>query len=338
MKAFVTGGTGFIGGHVVRKLRERGDQVRALVRSPEKGAALADLGCEPVVGTLADRDTIREAMEGCDAVIHGAAVYEVGIPESQHRAMYEANVLGTENVLRCALEAGVGRAVYISTVAAFGNTRGEVVDESYEHPGTGFTSYYEETKYEAHRLAKRLIAEEGLPAVIVQPGGVYGPEDHSALGQQMNQFLAGRMPLLAFPDAGFNMVHVDDVADGVLLALDKGETGEAYILGGQITTMRELIDTLARVSGRKPPRGSMPTGLMKAMTPLGPLVGKVMGQGPNLRELINSADGVTFWAKHDRAMAELGYSPRGLEQGLRDMLAAEGKLPAAEPASAGAPA
>jgi dihydroflavonol-4-reductase len=231
-------------------------------------------------------------------------------------------------VLRAALEARLGRVVYISTVAAFGNTKGQVVDEDYEHPGTSFTSYYEETKVEAHRLAKRLIADEGLPCVIVQPGGVYGPDDHSALGQQMNQFLAGRMPLIAFPEAGFNMVHVGDVAAGVLLALDEGRVGEAYILGGQITTMRELIQTLARVAHKRPPKRALPTGLMKAMTPLGPVVGKVMNQGPNLRELISSADNVTFWAKHDKAMAELGYAPRGLEQGLRDMLEAEGRLPA----------
>src|SRR5205823_2766138 len=100
-----------------------------------------------------------------------------GIPASEHRAMYEANVAGTENVLRAALDAAVGKVVYISTVAAFGNTHGEVVDESFEHPGQSFTSYYEQTKYEAHRLAKRLIADEGLPCVIVQPGGVYGPDD-----------------------------------------------------------------------------------------------------------------------------------------------------------------
>jgi nucleoside-diphosphate-sugar epimerase len=313
----------------VSKLRERGDDVRALVRSPEKGAALKDRGCELIPGSLSDADAIRTAMEGCDAVIHGAAVYEVGIPEREHRAMYEANVVGTETVLRAALDAGVEKVVYISTVGAFGNTRGQVVDESYEHPGGGYTSYYEETKVEAHRIAKRLIADEGLPCVIVQPGGVYGPEDHSAIGQQMNQFLAGRMPLIAFPDAGFNMVHVDDVAGGVQLALDRGTPGEAYVLGGQITTMRELVDTLARVSGKRAPKRALPTGVMKAMTPLGPLVGRVMNQGPNLRELISSADNVTFWAKHDKAMSELGYSPRGLEQGLRDTLEAEGKLPAA---------
>ncbi len=271
-------------------------------------------------------------MEGCDAVIHGAAVYEVGIPKSEHRAMYEANVVGTETVLGAALDAKVPKVVYISTVGAFGNTRGQVVDESYEHPGGGYTSYYEETKVEAHRVATRLIADEGLPCVIVQPGGVYGPDDHSALGRQMNQFLDGKMPMIAFPELGMNMVHVDDVADGVLLALDKGEVGEAYVLGGQITTMRELIDTLGQVTDKKPPKRALPTGLMKAMTPLGPVVGKVMNQGPNLRELISSADNVTFWAKHDKAIAELGYSPRGLEQGLRDTLEAEGKLPAGAPA------
>lgn len=145
----------------------------------------------------------------------------------------------------------------------------------------------------------------------------------------MNQFLAGRLPLLPFPETGFNMVHVDDVAAGVLLALEKGKVGESYILGGQVTTMRDMMDTLARVAARKPPKRAMPTGLLKAMTPIGPVVGKLMGQPPNLRELISTADIVTFWARHDKAMAELGYSPRGLEQGLRDTLEAEGKLPAA---------
>jgi dihydroflavonol-4-reductase len=329
MKVFVTGGTGFIGGHVVRRLRDRGDQVAALCRSAEKGAALGDLGCEIVSGTLSDADAIREGMRGCDAVIHGAAVYEVGIPKSEHEAMYEANVLGTERVLRAALDEKIPKVVYISTVGAFGNTRGKVVDETYRHPGDTYTSYYEETKVKAHQIAQRLIDDEGLPCVIVQPGGVYGPDDHSAIGNQINQFLSGRMPLIPFPDLGFNMVHVDDVATGVLLALDNGQIGQAYVLGGQITTMRESMETLARVAGKKPPRRALPTSLMKLMTPIGPVVGKLMGQPPNLSELISAADGVTYWAKHDKAIEQLGYSPRGLEQGLRDTLAAEGKLPAA---------
>ena len=326
MRVFLTGGTGFIGGHVAHRLRERGDDVRALVRSTAKGAGLEALGCELVVGDLGDDAAIASGLEGADAAIHGAAVYEVGIPESEHRAMYEANVLGTERVLRAALAAKTPKVVYVSTVAAFGNTHGEVVDESYEHPGREFTSYYEQTKYEAHRIAKRLIADEGLPCVIVQPGGVYGPGDHSAIGTQIHQFLDGKMPMIAFPDLGMNMVHVDDVADGILLALDRGTAGESYVLGGEITTMRQLISTVGRVADRKPPKRAMPTALLKLMTPAGPLVGKVMGQPPNLRELISSADGVTFWAKQDKAVAELGYSPRGLEEGLRETLIAEGRL------------
>jgi nucleoside-diphosphate-sugar epimerase len=326
MRIFLTGGTGFIGGHVARRLRQRGDDVAALVRNPAKASGLAELGCELVAGDLSDTAAIASGLEGCEAAIHGAAIYEVGIPKSEHRQMYESNVVGTENVLRACLAAKTPKVVYISTIGAYGNTHGQVVDETYEHPGTSYTSYYEQTKYEAHQVAKRLIADEGLPCVIVQPGGVYGPDDHSALGKQMNDFLAGRMPMIAFPDLGMNMVHVEDVAEGVLLALDKGEVGESYNLGGQLTTMRELITTLAEVAGKKPPKRAMPTGMLKLMTPIGPVIGKVMGQPPNLRELISSADGVTFWAKHDKAMAELGYAPRGLEQGLRETLAAEGKL------------
>jgi nucleoside-diphosphate-sugar epimerase len=326
MRVFLTGGTGFIGGHVARKLRERGDEVRALARSREKGAALEALGAEVVEGDLSDDAAIATGLEGCDAAIHGAAVYEVGIPESEHRAMYEANVIGTENVLRAALAANVPKAVYVSTVAAFGNTHGEVVDESYEHPGKEFTSYYEQTKYEAHQVAKRLIADEGLPCVIVQPGGVYGPDDHSAIGTQINQFLAGKMPMIAFPDLGFNMIHVEDVAAGIILALDKGQTGQAYVLGAEVTTMRGLIEAVAAAAGKKAPKRAVPTRMIKLMTPLGPMVGKLLGQPPNLRELISSADGVTFWAKQDKAVAELGFAPRDLNTGVRDMLQAEGRI------------
>ena len=325
MKVFVTGGTGFIGGHVVRQLLERGDEVVALVRRPEKGKVLVALGAELREGDLSDRAALAVGMAGCDAVIHGAAVYEVGIPKSQRPAMHEANVVGTENTLGAALDAGVAKAVYVSTIAAFGNTRGEVVDESYQHPGKNFTSYYEETKYEAHLVAKRLIAE-GLPCVIVQPGGVYGPDDHSTLGKQILDFVDGRLPLVPFPEVGMNMVHVEDVAAGVLLALDKGQLGESYVLGDEVTTMRGLLDATARVAGKRPPRASLPTGLIKLAAPFGPVIGKVMGQPPNMRELISSADGVTFWAKQDKAVRELGFTPRGLETGLSQTLEAEGRI------------
>ncbi len=328
MKVFVTGGTGFIGGEVVRQLRDRGDEVVCLVRNPAKATAVVELGCETVAGDLGDIEAIRNGMEGCDAVIHAAAIYEVGIPASQRQAMRDANVGGTERVLGAALDAKIPKVVYVSTVGIFGNTGGKVVDESYEHPGKDFTSCYEETKWEAHQVAKRLIAE-GLPCVIVQPGGVYGPGDTSSIGELLNQFLAGKMPLLPFPELGICLSHVEDIAAGIVLGLDKGKPGEAYVISGPATTVREAIETVAKVTGRKAPKHAIPVPLMKAMIPIGPLVGKMMGQPPNLRELISSADGVTFWASYDKAERELGYEPRGLEEGLRATLEAEGSLPAA---------
>jgi nucleoside-diphosphate-sugar epimerase len=327
VKVFVTGGTGFIGGEVVRQLRARGDDVVCLVRTPGKAKTIAELGCELAGGDLGDAEAIRKGMEGCDAVIHAAAIYEVGIPAKQRPAMYEANVRGTERVLSAALEAKIGKVVYVSTCGIFGNTHGKVVDESYEHPGVEFTSYYEETKLEAHKVAKRMIGERGLPAVIVQPGGVYGPGDSSQIADLLSEFFAGRLFLLPFPDLGICMTHVEDIAGGILLALDKGQAGETYVLSGPTTTMREAIETVAKASGRKAPKRALPTPVMKALTPVGPLVGKLMGQPPNLRELISSADGVTFWASYEKAGRELGYAPRALEEGIRQTLAADERFP-----------
>jgi len=327
VKVFVTGGTGFIGGEVVRQLRARGDEVACLVRTPEKATKLKDLGCELVGGDLSDVSALTEGMTGCDGLVHAAAMYEVGIPAKQHPAMYEANVRGSERVLEAARDAGVGKIVYVSTVGTFGNTHGEVVDETYRHPGREFTSYYEETKLEGQRVAERMMAE-GLPCTIVQPGGVYGPGDESQVADLLKEFFAGRLFLLPFPELGICLTHVEDIACGIVLGLDKGRAGETYVISGPATTMREAIDTIAALSGRKAPKRAMPTALMKALTPIGPLVGKMMGQPPNLRELISTADGVTFWASYEKAARELGYAPRGMEEGMRQTLEADDRFPA----------
>jgi nucleoside-diphosphate-sugar epimerase len=324
VKVFVTGGTGFIGGELVRQLRARGDEVACLVRNPAKGAEAAALGCELVAGDLGDTEAIRKGMEGCDAVIHAAAIYEVGIPAKEREPMRDANVGGTERVLGAALEAKVAKVVYVSTVG-IGQTHGKTIDESYEAPDGPFTSCYEETKWQAHQVAKKLIGE-GLPCTIVQPGGVYGPGDTSSLGQMIDQFLSGKMPLIPFPDTGICFAHVEDTAAGILLALDKGKPGESYFLSGPAATIRGALETIAKVAGKKAPKRALPTPLLKMMIPIGPLIGKMMGQPPNLRELISAADGCTFWASNEKARRELGYAPRDLEQGLRDTLEAEGKL------------
>jgi dihydroflavonol-4-reductase len=320
VKAFVTGGTGFIGSRVVRRLRERGDEVAALVRSPDKATELSELGCELVVGDLSSEQAIRDGVRGCDAVFHIAAVYKVGIPASEREAMRDANVGGTERVLDAAIEAGVPRIVYVSTVGVFGNTHGDVVDETYRHDGQSFLSCYEETKWQSHQVALDRIAK-GAPIVIVQPGGVYGPGDHSELGNIIDQANTGKLRMMMFPETGFNLVHVDDVADGVVLAHDKGQPGESYVLGGQIAKMRELVEKVSEIAGRKAPKRELPVGAMKLFTPVGPLVGKALGFPPNLRELIATSDGVTYWAKDDKARRDLGYAPRDMETGLRDTLA-----------------
>ncbi len=321
VKAFLTGATGFIGGHVARKLRERGDEVIALVRSPSKAGPLRDLGCELIEGDLSSTDPIRRGISGVAAVFHIGAVYKVGVPASGHAALEDANVRGTERVLDAAIEAEVPRILYVSTVACFGNTRGEVVDESYERPDRDFLSAYDETKFRAHEVALDRIAK-GAPIVVVQPGAVYGPNDHSEIGNVIDQARTGKLKVKMFPSAGFTFGHVEDIAEGIVLAHDKGKVGEAYILAGQKGTLGELVDKVCGLSGRKPPSMTMPVGLMKLSAPFGSVVGPLMGFPPNLRELIRTSDGVTAWATDEKARRELGFTPRDLDTGLRQTLEA----------------
>ena len=320
MRIFLTGGTGFIGGEVARRLRERGDEVVALVRSPAKATALTRMRCELVTGDLSDRDALALGLRGADAVIHGAALYEIGIPASARAAMTDANVGGTSRVLTAALDAGVTKALYVSTVAVFGNTNGKVADERWTRATDGFTSVYEQTKVEAHRVAQDLVAQ-GLPLVTVQPGVVYGPGDTSELGGLVDRLLNGKLPLMPFPTMGVTPVHRDDVVSGILLALDQGVVGESYVLAGEPTTMGTLMRTLAEVAGVKPPRGAAPTWLLKAMAPFGRVIGPMMGFPPNMKELISSSDGVTFWARSDKAQRELGWTYRPLSEGLATLTA-----------------
>ena len=322
MRAFVTGGTGFIGSRVVRRLCERGDEVVALVRSPDKASELRELGCELLEGDLSSADAIRRGTEGADAVFHIGAVYKVGVPSSEFGEMYDANVHGTERVLDAAIDAGVPRIVYVSTINVFGNTRGQVVDEDYRRDeSAGFLSCYDETKYRAHQVALDRIAD-GAPIVLVQPGAVYGPGDHSEIGNMIDQTARGKLRMKAFPETGFNLVHVEDVAEGILLAHDKGQLGESYALGGELSTMGDLVDKVADITGRKAPRLTLPPLMAKLSAPLGPVVGPALGFPPNLREAIRVTHNVTYWAKDDKARRELGYAPRDMDTGLRQTVSA----------------
>lgn len=316
MKAFITGATGFVGGRLAKKLRERGDDVVCLVRSPEKAKALEAAGCALVRGDLKDVEAMRTGMAGCEAVFHVAADYRVGLRPTSQDSMTDTNVGGTTRVLdAAAAEPAVKKIVYVSTLAAYGNTGGDVVDEDYEHPGQGFTSHYEKTKWQAHRVAVEKAAA-GVPVVIVQPGVIYGRGDTSVTGGIIDQAARGKLPMVSFAGMGLTMVHVDDIVDGIVAAYEKGRVGESYNLGGERTTMRGLVDAAAETGQKKPPKINMPSILIKLSVPLAPLVTRAMGLPPNLKELISSSEGVTFWAEHDKAARELGYSPRDLKTGL----------------------
>jgi nucleoside-diphosphate-sugar epimerase len=323
MRVVVTGGAGFIGQAVVRRLRERDDEVVAIVRDPSRAQVLADLGCTLAAADLATASAgdLADALRSTDGLIHLAGSYRVGIAESEHAPMFAANVAATRNVLDAAIGSGVGRIVYASTVNVFGDTHGQVVDESYRRPQPpAYLSYYDETKYLAHLAAEERIAA-GAPVLIAMPGMVYGPGDHSQVGGVIRQAMAGTLTALSAADLGGSLVHVEDVADGILLVLDRGAVGQAYVLGGDITTLRELVRRAAALAGKSPPTFTTPSWVLQAVAGLSSVIGPALGgPEPNLAETIRASDGVTYWASSEKAKRELGYAPRDLDAGLRTLL------------------
>lgn len=304
VRIFATGTTGFLGSVVAELLRARGDVVVALVRDPAKAELLRKAGRDVVVGDLADPDALRRGCDGCDAVIHAGAIYEVGIGAPRRVDMYEANVNGTERVLSAALAAGVPKVVHVSSIVVFGDTKGAVVDESFVRTG-GYTSYYDETKTLAHRMAEG-FGERGLPLVIAQPGQVYGPGDHSGIGALLRRAAAGKLPVLTFGDLGLNFVHVADVAAGIVRTIDRGRLGESYVLGGEMARLRDAVRIAASLAGKPAHRFEVPPRILRFAARL----------RPDVAEVVRSADGVTFWATDAKARAELGHAPRSLREGF----------------------
>ena len=304
MRIFATGSTGFLGSVVADRLRARGDTVVSLVRDPAKAGLLRKSGREIVVGDLADPDALRRGCDGCDAVVHAGAIYEVGIGAPRRVQMYDANVTGTERVLAAALAAAVPKVVHVSSVIVFGDTKGAVVDETYRRADS-YTSYYEETKTLAHRIAEGYVAR-GLPVVIAQPGQIYGPGDHSGIGAILRRAAAGKLPVLAFGDLGLDLAHVADVADGIVRLLDRGRAGQSYVLGGEVVRLRDAVRVAARLAGKPAPRFEVPAAILR-------LAARVR---PDVAEVVRSADGVTFWASDAKARSELGYSPRSIREGF----------------------
>jgi dihydroflavonol-4-reductase len=257
----VTGGSGFVGAAVVRQLLQAGHAVRALIRPTSTRTNLVKLPIEIVQGDLRDPDSLRRAMAGIRFVFHVAADYRLWARHPQD--IVRTNVEGTRALMEAALAAGVERIVYTSSVATLkARPDGAPSDETAPLEAASAVGAYKYSKVVAERLVETLVAERNLPAVIVNPSTPIGPRDvrPTPTGRIIVEAAAGRMP--AYVDTGLNLVHVDDVAAGHLLALEKGRVGERYILGGQDVLLGDMLREIARQIGRSPPKLRLPRRLI----------------------------------------------------------------------------
>ncbi len=256
MKTLVTGGTGFIGANVVRALLRRGADIRALVRHGSDLRNLSELDIEVVYGDLRDRRSLEAALKGCETLYHVAAVYTLWTVH--RREIYDTNVAGTTNVLEAALHSGIQKVVYTSSVATIGlRSDGSPATEDMPLRPEELVSDYKRSKHLAEQEALK-YGERGLPVVVVNPSFPVGPWDvkPTPSGQLIVNFLRGRIP--AYVDTGLNVVDVEDVAMGHLLAAERGRVGERYILGHANLTLAEIFKVLEQVSGVKAPRTRIP--------------------------------------------------------------------------------
>ncbi|MCB9701800.1 MAG: SDR family NAD(P)-dependent oxidoreductase [Myxococcales bacterium] len=317
MRYFITGATGFIGGHVARQLLAAGHEVVALVRTPAKAQALAEAGAELAPGDITDRASVAAAMAGVDGVFHIAAWYEVGVADTSRA--YAINVGGTRTVLEVMRDLGIPKGVYTSTLAVHSDTHGALVDESYRYDGPHL-SEYDRTKWAAHYEVALPMIAAGLPLVVVQPGVVYGPGDHSTIRQTLIDYLRGRLPM-APKGTAFCWAHVEDVARGHILAMEKGRPGECYHLAGPAMTLVEVLAVAERITGIKAPRIAAPPALLRGMAALMAVVERVLPVPATFRsETLRVSAGTTYIASADKARRELGFEARSVEDGLRETL------------------
>jgi dihydroflavonol-4-reductase len=317
MKAFVTGGSGFIGQQVVKKLIERDYEVFALARSPESTAVLQELGCTVVPGDITDMASMRDGMAGSDIVFHIAAWYKLGNVDWMKAEAI--NVGGTRKVLRLAHELGIPKIIYTSTIAVFGDTKGQLVDETY-YKGGPFLTEYDRTKWLAHYKVALPLIEKGAPITIVLPGGVYGPGDHSNIAEMMRLFYRG-LPALPGPEMTVTYAHVEDIAEGHLLAAEKGKPGESFILAGPAIPLGEMVDFWGHLTGKPTPLLRIPANFIKPFAPLVGTLSKILPLPPVFSEESIKILGATYIARSDKARAELGWQTRPLQTGMLETFA-----------------
>jgi dihydroflavonol-4-reductase len=329
MTVLVTGATGFVGAAVVRRLLRAGASVRVLARPGGDRRNLEGRAVEIVEGDLTRPETLERAVRGCEALFHVAADYRLWARRPEE--LFATNVAGTRALMLAAAQAGVRRIVYTSSVATLGFA-GDRVPADEDTPGdfADMIGAYKRSKFLAEAEVVRLVREDGLPAVIVNPSTPIGPGDikPTPTGRIVLDAARGRIP--AFVDTGLNVVHVDDVAEGHVLALERGAIGRRYVLGGENMELARILAAVAALSGRKPPRLRLPHGLVLPIAYAAEAWAQLTGRPP-----LATVDGVRMARKHmyfstKRAERELGYRARPAEEAFADALAwfkAFGALP-----------
>ncbi len=316
--ALVTGASGFVGSAVARKLAEHGHRVRVLMRKTSPKTNLAGLDAEPVEGDMMDAASMGQAMKGARYLFHVAADYRLWARDPEE--IVRNNREGTRNVMDAALAEGVEKIVYTSSVATLKPIAGQSVGEDSRHSEQTAVGAYKRSKVVAERVVEAMIAEHALPATIVSPSTPIGPRDvkPTPTGRILVEAATGRMP--AYVDTGLNLVHVDDVADGHLLALDKGKIGERYILGGQDATLAQMLAVIAELSNRKPPRINLPRGPLYPLAYAAEAFASLTGKEPFVTvDALNMSKYQMFFSSA-KAERDLGYTARPYREALRDAL------------------
>ncbi len=320
MTTLITGATGFIGSAVIRKLLKAGHTVRALVRPKSDCRNLDGLDVETVNGDLNDPASLEQVVKGCRYLFHVAADYRLWVPTPKQ--IYTTNVEGTRNIMQAAAQAGVERIVYTSSVAAMGlNGAGKPGDENTPVRLEDMIGHYHRSKFLAEQAVLELVAEDHLPVVIVNPATPVGPRDikPTPTGRMISDAAAGRIP--AYVDTGLNFVGVDDVAEGHLLALECGRIGERYILGAENLTLQKILEQIAAIVGRKPPKIRLAHGVVLPIAYVMENVARLTGMGEPLItvEGVQLAKRKMFFSS-DKAQHELGYRPGPVKDALEEAI------------------
>jgi len=319
MKTLITGANGFIGSAVVRHCLNAGQDVRVIVRPGSDRKNIEDLPIEIFEGDLQDKSSLENAVKNCNAVFHVAADYRLWIPDPDN--MYQTNVTGTRDLMLASAKAGVEKIVYTSSVAVLGlNNDGSPANEETPMSTDEMIGHYKRSKYLAEKEVTKLINENGLPAIIVNPSTPLGPRDikPTPTGNIILDTLNDRMP--AYVDTGLNIVHVDDVAKGHLLAYEKGKIGERYILGGENLSLQTILSIICELSDKKPPSIKLPHNLILPIAWCMERWADISKKEPRATvDEIRMSKKLMYFSS-DKAIKELGYETRPVKEAIKDAI------------------